>query len=54
MTKKKTKKVCLMDKPLKDVLYYLTDVSFLEVHITRAGERKYNAQFVLMKKTTKK
>jgi hypothetical protein len=48
----KFKSVYVDNQPLKDILFYLCDDLFVECHITRTGERKFSARFVIQKKKT--
>ena len=63
MTKRKTKKklesktktVRLINKPLRDVLFYLCDEAFIEIDtLTRTGDRTFTGRFILQKKTAVK
>ena len=50
-----TRMVNIIEKPIKDILYYLTDDNFIEcLSITRTNSKKFTAKIILKKATPEK
>jgi hypothetical protein len=47
---KNTKFIKLDNRPLKELLYYLTDDAFIEARISRTEPRHFSAHIILSKK----